>query len=160
MRGLPPFQALLLLIALVVLGFAGNQYIDMGKPISPKPSPPPQTTDHHHAIEAEIEFVFSSPPLSYTLKKPSVTGGEDQVILQSSSAIENPSYGNVNLVAHQLTTYWLDVVWPDTAKEGTHHFVQMNISPSHGEGQKFSFFGSSRKMSETFEYNTGGHHHE
>lgn len=159
MRGLPPFQALVLLIALTVLGFAGSQYIDMGRAISPQ-APPSETTSDHHMVEAEIEFVFSSPPLSYTLTKPSATGGEDEVILRSSPSIENPSYSTVQLVSHQLTTYWLDIVWPDGAKEGAHHFVQVNVSPNHGNSQRFSFFSHSKKMSETFEYNTGDHHHE
>ena len=163
MRGVPPFQALLLLIVLAVLGFAGSRYIgmgvDAGGDINPK-APPPDTATSEHTVEAEIEFVFSSPPLSYRLTKPSETGGEDRTMLQSSSLIENPCYGTVRLVSHQLTTYWLDVVWPEDADDGAHHFVQIHISPIQGESQRFCFFSSTKNMNETFEYNSGDHHHE
>ena len=159
MRGLPPLQALLLLIALVVLGFAGSRYIAMGKAMSPQVQANDTLTDQH-TIRAEIEFIFSSPPLSYTLITPSATGAEDQIILQSTSPIENPCYGTVQLVSHQLTTYWLDIVWPEDAEDGARHFVQIHISPEHGESQRFSFFSNAKDMNETFEYHTGDHHHE
>lgn len=158
MRGLPPLQALVLLLVLAVLGYAGSRYIDMGDPITPAPHPETEAQDQ--TIEAEIELVFSSPPLSYSLTKPSVSGGEDELTLQSSTPIENPSYGNVKLVSHQPTTYWLDVVWPADAKEGAHHFVQLNINPSHGDSQQFSFFSSTSEMNETFEFQSGEHAHE
>ena len=161
MRGLPPFQALLLLVALTALGFAGSYYIGMGTSMSPEASPPDTTTHEHTAeMEAEIEFVFSSLPLSYTLSKPSVNGGQDLVLLQSSSTVENPCYGTVRLVSHHLDTYWLDIVWPEDAEDGARHFVQIHISPEHGESQRFSFFGNTKDMNETFEYHTGDHHHE
>ena len=159
MRSLPPFQAIVLLVVLVILGFVGSQYIDMGESINP-PLSPAQTTGQLHTVEAEIELVFSSPPISYTLTKPSTTGEKNQVLFQSSSPIENPSYDTAHLVSHQLTTYWLDVIWPNDGKEDAHHFVQINISPNHGKNQRFSFFSNSKDMNETFEYHTGEHHHE
>ena len=159
MRGLPPFQALVLLVALGVLGFVGHRYIDMGSP-APSPLAIPSAPAENEIIGAEIELIFSSPPLSYTLTQPGENGAEHKVIQSASAPIENPHYADVSLVAHQLTPYWLDVVWPDDAAENTHHFVQINISPSHGEGQQFSFFSSSKEMNETFDYNTGGSHHE
>ena len=168
MRGLPPFQALLLLFTLAVLGFAGSHYIGMGMGSergngmgsSNNRKPPPVTPTCGDRVGAEIELVFSSPPLSYTLTEPSATGGEDKVVIKSSGPTENPSYGTVELVSHELTTYWLDVVWPEDAEDGAHHFVQIHISPNHGESQSFCFFSSIKDMNETFEYNTGDHHHE
>lgn len=159
MRGLPPLQALLLLIMLVVIGFAGSLYIKMGYSVSHQP-PPSETTTDHLTVEAEIELIFSSPPLSYTLTQPSTSGGPDEVLLRSNGVMENPYYETATLTSHQLTTYWLDVVWPEDAKESEHHFIQINISPNHGASQRFSFFSQSKEMNETFEYSTGEHHHE
>ncbi|MCP5536911.1 MAG: hypothetical protein H7A51_11860 [Akkermansiaceae bacterium] len=157
MKGQPPIQALLLLVVLAIVGFAGSLYIDTGAPATPA-APQQANDDGEHTVEAEIEFTFSTPPQSYTLKRPSESGGEDVVLLSVASPAENPDYRDVKLVAHRDVTYWLDVVWPDDAVDGSHHFVQVSISPDHGEGQKYSFFSSSREMNETFEYNTGGHH--
>lgn len=149
----------MLLIALAILGVIGSRYIDMGAASSAQVVAS-ETALHNNTMDAEIELIFSSPPLSYTLKKPSVTGDDEQTVFQSSAPIENPCYGEVNLVAHSVHTYWLDVVWPEDAAENTRHFVQISISPNHGEGQKFSFFNSAREMNETFEYGTGEEHHE
>lgn len=163
MRGLPPFQALLLLITLALLAFAGSRYIGMGSyvssGISPQ-APPADKISCEASVEAEIELVFSSPPLSYTLTKPSEISGEDEVLLRSSSPIENPCYETLQVVSHELTSYWLDVVWPEDAEDEARHFVQIYISPDHGEGKGFCFFGTAKDMNETFEYNTGDHHHE
>ena len=159
MRGLPPLQALVLLVALGVLGFAGHHFIDMGAPTS-SPLPIPTEPSQNSTIDVEIELTFSSPPLSYTLSQASESGAENKVIQSSRAPAENPSYADVSLVAHRLTTYWLDVVWPDDAAQDAHHFVQINIAPSHGEGQQFSFFSNSKEMNETFDYNTGGSRHE
>ena len=76
MRGLPPLQALLLLIVLAVLSFAGSHYIGMNEAQS-RPKPLPNGSAEGYTVEAEIEFIFSSPPVSFTLTQPSVTGGED-----------------------------------------------------------------------------------
>jgi len=159
MRDLPPLQAILLLIVLGIVGYAGSQYIDMGDPVSPQ-TLTNESASHDHSVEAEIELTFSSPPLSYRLIKPSTTGGKDLVVLQSSPPIENPSYGSVKLTAHQVSTYWLDVRWSGDPKENSNHFVQINISPSHGKSQSYAFFTSSMEMNETFEYSTGEGHHE
>ena len=159
MRGLPPLQALLLLIGLAVLSFAGSHYIRMNEAQS-RPKPLPNGSAEGYTVEAEIEFIFSSPPVSFTLTQPSVTGGEDTILLQTSDPQENPSYETVELVSHQPTTYWLDVVWPEDAIQGAHHFVQIYISPNHGARQEFSFFSTAKGMNETFEYSNGDHHHE
>ena len=58
MRGLPPLQALLLLITLVVLGFAGSHFIGMDETRS-QPAPLPDASAEEQAVEAEIEFIFS-----------------------------------------------------------------------------------------------------
>lgn len=159
MRGLPPLQALLLLIVLAVLSFAGSHYIGMNEAQS-RPKPLPNGSAEGYTVEAEIEFIFSSPPLSYTLTQPSVTGGKDTILLQTSDSQENPRYETVELVSHQPTSYWLDVVWPEDAIDGAHHFVQIYISPDHGNRQGFSFFSTAKSMNETFEYSSGDHHHE
>ena len=159
MRGLPPFQALLLLVVLTVLGFAGSRFIGLGVVSTPKPSvPEPETTDK--TVEVEIEFVFSSPPLSYKLIKPSSTGEADVVLLESSNISENPCYGSVKLNAHSISSYWLDVRWADEPTENAQHFVQISISPSHGEGQKFAYYTGFKGIDETFEYSTEGNQHE
>ena len=152
-------QALLLLITLAVIGFAGSRYIDMGYSVSHQ-TPPSETTIDHLTVEAEIELIFSSPPLSYTLTQPSTSGGEDEVLLRSTAIMENPYYETATLASHQLTTYWLDVVWSEEAKESEHHFVQINVSPNHGACQRYSFFSHSKEMNETFEYSTGEQPHE
>lgn len=69
MRGLPPLQALLLLIVLAVLSFAGSHYIGMNEAQS-QPRPLPNASAEGHTVEAEIEFIFSSPPVSFTLTQP------------------------------------------------------------------------------------------
>lgn len=164
MRGLPPLQALLLLIALVILGFTGRHYIGMGQARELTTLVTPLSSDSTNAekkfVEAEIEFVFSTPPLSYSLSQPSDTGTEDKILLRQSHVEENPSYEIIQLVPHQETSYWLDIVWPEDAADGAHHFVQIYISPNHGDPQHFSFFTSNKGMNETFEYNTGEHQHE
>ncbi|MFK7910344.1 MAG: hypothetical protein AB8F34_07050 [Akkermansiaceae bacterium] len=159
MRGLPPFQALLLLIVLTVLGYAGSRFISLGVASTPAAI----TTEPEAAgqtVEAEIEFVFSSPPLSYKLIKPSVTGGEDVVLVKSSQTIENPCYGSVKLTAHRLSTYWLDVRWKHEPAENSQHFVRINISPSHGESRAYAYFSGQKEIEETFDYSTGGSPHE
>ena len=160
----------MLLLILTVLGFAGSQYIGMGMDNdkrngtggsnSPQ-TPPPEQPICGPTVTAEIELVFSSPPLSYTLTQPSATtGGEDKVVLKSSPTTDNPYYGTVRLVSHEHTTYWFDVTWPEDAESGTYHFVKIHISPNHGESQNFCFYSSMKDMNETFEYHTGDHHHE
>ena len=88
MRGLPPLQALLLLIALVILGFTGRHYIGMGQARELTTLVTPLLSDSTNAeknfVEAEIEFVFSTPPLSYSLSQPSDTGTEDKILLYLS----------------------------------------------------------------------------
>lgn len=157
MRGLPPLQALLLLITLVILGFAGRSYIRMDE-TNNQPAPVAKTNVESRIVEAEIEFIFSSPPLSYTLTQPSADGEENQVLLTTTDSTENPCYEIVQLVSNQSTTYWLDVVWPEAATNGGHHFVQIYIAPNHGDHQRFSFFATTKSINETFDYNTGDHH--
>ena len=159
MRGLPPLQALLLLITLVILGFAGRSYIRMEE-TSSQPTPIADTNVENRFVEAEIEFIFSSPPLSYTLTHPSANGEANQVLFETTECTQNPCYEIVKLVSHQPTSYWLDVVWPKDAENGEHHFVQIYIAPNHGDHQRFSFFTTTNSINETFDYNTGDHHHE
>ena len=159
MRGLPPLQALLLLVTLAALGVAGKRYIGMENTVY-QVAPITAENTAHDFTEAEIEFVFSSPPASYTLTQPSHNGQDDKVLLSISNATENPCYETVRLISHQATTYWLDVVWAEDNIDDAHHFVQICISPVHGENKRFSFFSRSKNLNETFEYSTGDHHHE
>ncbi|MBT8045462.1 MAG: hypothetical protein KJO79_10970 [Verrucomicrobiae bacterium] len=159
MKGQPPLQALLLLVVLVIVGMVGIAYIDTGMPTIP-PAPQAVETKGEATVNAEIELVFSSMPLSYTLKKPADGGGDAEVLLRVDSPTQNPDYGEVKLVAHRDATYWLDVVWPDDAADTAYHLVKVSIFPSHGEGQQYSFSSQSRKMNETFDYNTGEHDDE
>lgn len=159
MRSLPPFQALLLLIVLTVLGFAGSRYISLELTPSAEAAPTePETSDE--TVEAEIEFVFSSPPLFYKLIRPSTTGGKDAILLESSNITENPCYGNLPLTAHHVSTYWLDVRWRDDPAENSKHFVHINISPSHGESRAYAYFSDQKAIEEAFDYSTGGSTHE
>ncbi len=122
------------------------------------PAPVANTNADRGVVEAEIEFIFSSPPLSYTLTQPSTDGDENQVVLTTTNSTENPSYEIVQLVSNQSTTYWLDVLWPDDAIKGEHHFVQISIAPNHGDHKRFSFFTTTKSINETFDYSTGDHH--
>ena len=159
MRGLPPLQAAVLLATLAILGLLGSSYIDMGAAVAPS-TPTSEEASNNGTTKAEVELVFSSVPLSYTLSKPSVSGGKDIVVLQSSSPVDNPSYGDVSLSSHHHSSYWLDVVWSADAREGSRHFVQVHISPSHGEEQRLSFFSSTQEMNETFDYHMERNHDE
>ena len=159
MRGQPPFQAIVLLIVLAALGFAGSQYISNDKSVSVSQLKPPEASEGKN-IDAEVELVFSSPPLSYQLIKPSKTGKEDTLLLEFSKPTENPCYGDIQLTANQLSIYWLNVRWKDKPDTNTHHFVRINISPSHGESRSYTFFTSYRGLDETFEYSTGDHQDE
>ena len=159
MQGLPPLQALVLLVVLSLLGFAGKIFIGVGEYKNPE-KPAPKTATSVETVTAEIELVFSSPPTSYKLVRPSDSGGEDIILLQSSKVADNPCYGNVTLTAHELLTYWLDVRWPDEPGENSQHFVQIQISPDHGESRKFAFYTSYKGIDETFDYSNGEAHHE
>lgn len=158
MRGLPPLQALLLLIALAVLGLAGKSYIGTGTAVS-KVAATPIISEQNDTIEAEIQFTFSSPPASYTLTQPGVTGKADKVLLDRSQPRENPCYETIHFISHQAVSYWLDVVWPEDCVDGAHHFVQIHISPVHGQSKRFSFYSRSKSINETIEYDCGEHHH-
>ncbi len=159
MRGLPPFQALLLLIILTALGFAGSHFIGLGIVTTPI-APATQTETSTEVIEAEVELVFSSPPLSYKLIQAPATEGDGDVLLQSTKITENPTYGSVEIIAHSVMTYWLEVRWPEEPAENSQHFVRINISPSHGESQAYAYFTGYKEIDETFEYTTGGSPHE
>ena len=159
MQGSPPIQALFLLIVLSLLGFAGTQYINMGN-YAQSQATPPEASIPSDTVETEIEFVFSSPPLSYKLVRPSDSGGEDVVLLQSTQVTENPCYENVHLIAHKVSTYWLDVRWSEDPKENSHHSVQVTLSPSHGQSQRYAFFTSYRGLDETFDYGNGEESHD
>ncbi|MGB2401826.1 MAG: hypothetical protein ACPIA7_00300 [Akkermansiaceae bacterium] len=159
MRGLPPLQALLLLVTLAALGVAGKRYIGMRDTVY-QVAPTTLESTEHDSTEAEIEFVFSSPPASYTLTQPSHNGQEDKVLFTISNPTQNPCYNTVKLISHQATTYWLDVVWAEDSIDDAHHFVQIYISPVHGENKRISFFSRSKNLNETFDYSTGDHHHE
>ena len=160
MRGSPPIQALFLILTLLILGFLGSRYINM-KDLSGAlpPASETATTPQDHT-EAEIELIFSSSPISYTLKIPSNQGGEPIVVVQSNTEIENkienPAYHDITIPSHHLTTYWLDIIWKDDPTSTTKHFVQINISPSHGEGKNISFWSDSKELTETFDYSTEG----
>lgn len=160
MRGLPPIQALLLLIILCCLGAVGSHYIGLGVADTPTEKPlGPVTSDE--VIEAEVELVFSSPPESYSLSQPPASTGEpDKVMLESSNLTENPCYGDVNIMAHRVSTYWLHVRWQNEAAENTQHFVRINISPSYGKSRSFTYFSGSKEIDETFDYSTGGSRNE
>ncbi len=158
MKGQPPLQALLLLVLLAIAGLAGSVYISPEPPPAP-PAPEPSSDTCGHTTAAEIEFIFSSKPQSYTLRKPSDKGGDGEVLLHVTTPEQNPDYRDVQLPAHGGSSYWLDVVWPADAGDGQHHIVRVNISPDHGEGAQYSFFSSTREMNETFDY-TSAHSHE
>jgi len=161
MRGSPLLQALILLLALISLGVAGHRFIQMepsrtSAAASETTSPEPSETQ----VEAEIELTFSTPPISYQLKRPSTQGSDEIAVLtnpQTSQAIENPAYADAVIPSHQLTTYWLDVVWAKTPPENSRHFVTINLSPSNGQSQRFSFSSDSAEMNETFDYSPARH---
>ena len=156
MRGSPPIQALFLILTLLILGFLGSRYIRMDHSVDPTAlTPEPSTAPQDHT-EAEIELVFSSRPVSYSLKIPGISGGENIVLFQSDPKIENPAYHDITIPSHHLTTYWLDIIWPAAPTDGARHFTQLNISPSHGAGKSISFWCGSEEMNETFDYNTEG----
>jgi len=163
MRGIPPVQALFIVILLAILGFAGNRYIAMGEHEAEDNKPQQAALKNptcSPTVEAEIELVFSSTPSSYRLSQPSETGEGENVLLYSSEPIENPSYDMAEVVSHGLATYWLDVTWAEQPGHGKHHFVQIHISPTLGEDKQFHFYSGNKEMNETFDYSTGHHHHE
>lgn len=155
MRGSPPTQALALLTTLIILGLLASRYLDTGTPAGTTEPDHSETFEYNHPVNVDVELVFSSPPLSYALKKPSPVGGEAKVAMRSTSNIENPSHGSAILEAHKHIAVWLDVIWPEDPGEGRHHFVQITMTPESGEEKKYAFFSHSREMNETMEMMIG-----
>ena len=151
MRGSPLIQSLALLLAILTLGFAGKKFIAMDSQTVPVDDLVGITpTEGSTTTDAEIEISFSTPPVSYSLKR---LVGEDEVpIFKLSDDIENPSYHECALPDHQVTTYWLDIVWPDAPAENAQHFVRITLSPVNGESGSYSFNTTSAELNETFDY--------
>jgi len=154
MRGSPIIQALILLCIFLPLGYLGKIYIQIDqKPTVSTTSEIPKNLAHDF-VEAEIELTFSSPPVSYELKRLLPNSSSEISILKQSSEIENPSYEDVALPSHHMTTYLLDIVWYQEPSEGSRHFIQINISPTYGEPKSLSFTTHSKDLLETFEYSS------
>lgn len=155
MRGSPITQALILLCTLLALGVLGKFYIQVNhQPVTPGAHPVALETLELDLVGAEVQLTFSSPPISYELKRLSSDNSSEISVLKQSAHIENPSYEDVHLPSHQVTTYLLDVIWPQAPDTGSRHFAQINISPSYGIQATLSFTTHSKDMLETFEYST------
>lgn len=174
MRGSPITQALILLCTLLTLGFLGKIYLRGNHPSgTPAATTAPDTTsaalpsDQHDLVEAEIQLTFSSPPISYELKRLSPDNSSEISVLKQSPPTENPSYEDTHLPSHQVATYLLDIIWEHAPETGSRHFAQINISPAYGQQASLSFTTHSKDMLETFEYSVSTHnsnpnhdHHE
>jgi len=155
MRGAPLLQALILLLTLSILGYAGHRFIQMEShattTLAPLQPPAPESSQ----VGAEIELTFSTPPKFYQLKYPSPQNTTETTLLVSQTGpqeIENPIYADVSIPTHQLTTYWLDVTWREAPAEYNRHFIKITLSPTHGVSRSFSFSTDSDEMNETFDY--------
>jgi len=168
MRGAPLQQAFFLLLTLLGLGVAGYSFLHHD--IQSEQTEALRAAEVKGAssssaqvsmVDAEVELTFSSPPVSYQLRR--LNAEEKPIPVASSSAeeeIENPAYVDASLPAHQMTTYWLDVTWPDAPAENALHFVKITLSPSFGKTESFSFSCDSRAMNETFDYTNEEHSHD
>jgi len=156
MRGAPLQQAIILLLTLSILGYPGYRFIQMESSPTIPPVRDSPTNQKTPQVRGEIELIFSTPPKSYQLKHPSTHNTTETTLLTSPNTkeIENPSYADVTLPSHQLTTYWLDITWPEAPKKLHRHFVKITLSPNNGASRSFSFFCDSAEMKETFDYST------
>jgi hypothetical protein len=167
MRGSPLIQAFGILISLLLLGVVGQRFI-AADGNDPSPSSGASTQDKTTAtsnteqtvIEAEIELTFSTPPLSCTLKylTENHPTPKEVTIFQINHISENPLYQNVSIPSHALTTYWLDVTWPNDPPENAQHFVSLTLSPNQGDPKQFSFHSTTENLNETFDYSTTPDH--
>ena len=168
MRGAPLLQTLLLFLTLLGLGISGYLFLhrDLGSDRSDHRGGSKQavtTASHVPTVDAEIEILFSTPPISYRLTRPNLADPKNPVLVMSSSEkeeIENPSYSDVQIPVNQLSSYWLDVTWKNDPEENSLHFVKITLSPSLGPAQSFTFSCDSREMNETFDYTPQEHSHD
>ena len=167
MRGSPPFQALILMVTLLLLGWLGKSFIEVKhSSANDRQVTIVSPTADYDQDEAEIELTFSSLPLSYKLKHYADSSNSTvTTVLESGTEIENPSYHTAVIPSHSKTAYLLDVTWAEAPQSGTRHFVQVYISPINGQAQSFSLLTSSKEMQESFDYSTSSisatvNHHE
>ncbi|BDS07484.1 hypothetical protein NT6N_25240 [Oceaniferula spumae] len=159
MRGSPIFQTVVLLLAMLVAGLLGKSYLDHSHQLDKtKAAPKAKNHDATNVVEGEVEMVFSSAPLSYTLRKsPIDSDGAPEVLLKGDRPEENPIYGEIRLDAHSAVTYWLDVIWAEEPAEGSRHFVQFKLSPNYGNEIQVAFSTAGKKIEQAFDKgNLGG----
>lgn len=153
MRGSPILQAVVLLFVMLVAGLLGRSYLAAGHQPATATPPKPENPDHEHTVEAEVELVFSSAPLSYTLRKsPIDSAGEPIVLLRGERPEENPVYHDIQVDAHGTVTYWLDVTWSAAPAAGGRHFVQVKLSPNYGAEAQVSYSTSGETIQQAFDH--------
>ncbi|MBK1831158.1 hypothetical protein JIN77_10500 [Verrucomicrobiaceae bacterium R5-34] len=161
MRGSPVLQTIVLLVVMLLAGFAGERYLHSA---SDRAGAAPvneveKSATAEEMVDAEVEFIFSTTPKFYTLKQaPLSHDGEPQQLLTEDELTENPAYGDISIPPHQTVTYWLDVTWAEEPADGQRHFVQMRISPNYGETKEVAYSTTTSIISQTLDYSSGGEH--
>ena len=89
MRGSPPFQALILMVTLFLLGCLGSSFIKV-KSSLPHDKKITQASSNADVdqTEAEVELTFSSPPISYELKRYTDSSSTEVSVLGSAAEVE------------------------------------------------------------------------
>jgi len=153
MRGSPILQVVVLLIVMLAAGLLGKSYLDHGHQPGVAATPDPKAQKQTNTVDAEVEVVFSSPPLSYSLRKsPIDSSGEPVVLVSGDQPEENPVYHDLKIDAHSAVTYWLDVTWASAPAEGARHFVQVKLSPSYGSEVQVSYSTTGEKIQQAFDH--------
>lgn len=153
MRGAPIIQAIIIMMVLSLLGFAGMHYIQGGVHGMPHDFTDNPSSDavvlKSGEIPIEMECYFSDQPESYSFSKPGKEGA-DKLILKAAGSDENPVFHELLLQGETDNILWLDVTWADQKPDGN-YFVQLVISVGNEEPLTRTFRSRSNSLQGTIE---------
>ena len=152
MRGAPIIQAVIIIMVLGLLGFAGMHFIQgdvhgMSHDSADKPSSD-TVVFQSGEIPIEVECYFSDQPENYSFSKPGKEGA-DEIILKAAGS-ESPVFHELLLQGEADNVLWLDVTWADQKPRG-HYFVQLVVSVGNEEPLTRTFRSRSNSLQGTIE---------
>jgi len=151
MRGAPMIQAVLITVALCLLGFTGLSFIQGGVQAIPEDKAAGVAALQDGEIPVEIECYFSDKPESYSFSRPEREGeNTDGGILKSSGSNESPVFHDLVLKSKADNVLWLDVTWADEKPHGN-YFVQLVISVGNEEPLTLTYRSHSSSLQGTIE---------
>lgn len=153
MKGYPPVEAFVLLLLLLITGFASQRFIHHEPETLRLVAGNTPAENSGLGEEIEMELSFSSLPSRIRLCVLADGDAEPkELALVEGEDMANPNYLDLMLTLDFPMTYWLDIAWAEPPGENALHMCSVTLTTSDAPAVSHTFSCSEADMNETFTF--------